>query len=194
MGDVNACYATHTSKRRLAALDRFIQGIGANYYVSRHPTHISRSHNTVSWLDAVIATPGVEIQSLFPLTHDILPVNPSSHFPLMIKVKLKGEKQIPQKPSRYSGPFIYHKKTNWDNVSLPLFHKISSNLQKLNDYVLSGMSWEIQTKFFCDSIAYAIDKATLKPEEKEETIFKLKIHSFRHALVQFRKTRAISDI
>ena len=34
--------------------------------------------------------------------------------------------------------------------------------------MLRGLSWEVRTKFFCDSIAHAIDLATLKPEIEED--------------------------
>ena len=190
-GDVNCCYLTQNSKRRQAALDRFVERLGGTYYIPRHPTHVSRSHNTVSWLDAVITTPGVEITSLVPLTDTELPSNPSSHLPLLFKVKINGSLQKIQKPQKYNGPFIYHKKPDWNNISIPLFQKIADNLQRVADYVLRGSSWELRTKVFCDAIAHATELAALKPIKENDDIEEKRYHELLGKLKSNKVSAAI---
>ena len=163
-GDLNLCYITHSSKRRIDAMDKFIKNINCRYFVSRHPTHVSKRHGTVSWLDAAIISEGIVIESLLPLTETELPINPSSHYPLLIKIKLKGDVEIKRKVARYQGPFLSYKRPRWADINVELFHKLSDNFQRTAEYLLHDMSWEIKTKAFCDGIALATNLATYKKE------------------------------
>ena len=164
-GDFNICFLSHTEKRRKKAMEKFVRDIGGTYYVSEHPTNKSKVHGSMSWLDAVIVTPGIVIETLLPLTDTQMPCSSSTHHPLLIKIQLGGTKPEKFKPSPYDGPILGYKRPDWENVHMGAFHTFSDHLIGVAEEILSDLSWEVQTKAYCDAVAMSIDLSTIIREK-----------------------------
>ena len=170
LSDLNSCPVKHTDKKRAKAMADFLKTIGGQYYLPDTPSFTSH-RGSVSWLDGVITSRDIDVNTLLTLDNEYFPESTSTHSPILTQISFKSslnettEKKINQKDG---SPFRAFKKVLWKNIHMEVYKRLSTFLVKGVMEVLEDCPWQIKANAFMSCLARAAELSTLEGGSNED--------------------------
>ena len=179
--DFNICPIKHDDKRRSKAMCDFLKIIGGKYYVPNTPSFTAHGiGGSSSWLDGVIVSRDVDVNTVICMDDEYFPENTSTHCPVLFQITLSSSrleskcKKVPKEDS----PFHQFKKVNWENVNKDIYKRISHILVRDILNLFDDCSWQIKANAFMACLAKAAhistEKTTNRDRNNEEKIENVK--------------------
>ena len=169
--DWNLCPVKHAKdKKRIKAMSNFLKTINGVYYVPSVPTFSDRKlGGACSWLDGLITSKDVKVNTMISLDNEYFPESNSTHCPLLMQITVKGKGEQEGKRRIKKDPaYPCYPKVNWKNVHMEIYQKLSKVLVDYTLKVMEDCPWQSRARAFTDCLARAAYLATMEKEENEE--------------------------